>query len=398
MPKSIPINPICSESKPRLFILMPTMADKPLEDLPSRIWSWSLATINMWMEKVGANVEQLIQKHLDFNKLYDDGVVKLNTIKDVHVSKAQGENIKLMSENIIKVMIRLRSSKDCPRFLVPSEDLHLVPGVRVHGPDAESDAVVSTRLTNLENKNKEIMSILSEIRQSVNVKNSQFPPLQSGVSVPAMQVNGGNLQPSSGIQRSRGPGGIGGGGAPSFRNRSLSSKRGRDDGDDVTDHGNDENSWSTVTRRRRPAVKGASKAKLDNHGVVAAPFEVVVGNTHPDSDEELIKEVLIDVSRQMPENMKLDTDLKIEVVECLTKPREGVPFNPWSKSWRIRVENRFKEHILRPEAIPEGWTIRKYFPKRQARPPAAELHPNKKINVGAAASLLAGGQSSQQQQ
>ena len=69
--------------------------------------------------------------------------------------------------------------------------------------------------------------------------------------------------------------------------------------------------------------------------------------------EELIKEVLIDVSRQMPENMKLDTDLKIEVVECLTKPRERVPFNPWSKSWRIRVENRFKEHILRPEAIPD---------------------------------------------
>ena len=56
-------------------------------------------------------------------------------------------------------------------------------------------------------------------------------------------------------------------------------------------------------------------------GGEAAPYDVFVGNTHPDTTENIIKEVLAQVSLKMPEEMKLEEPLQILEVECLTKPR-----------------------------------------------------------------------------
>ena len=56
-------------------------------------------------------------------------------------------------------------------------------------------------------------------------------------------------------------------------------------------------------------------------GGEAAPYDVFVGNTHPDTTENIIKEVLAQVSLKMPEEMKLEKPLQILEVECLTKPR-----------------------------------------------------------------------------
>ena len=56
-------------------------------------------------------------------------------------------------------------------------------------------------------------------------------------------------------------------------------------------------------------------------GGEAAPYDVFVGNTHPQSTVEIVKEVLKKVSESMPEEMKLNEPLEILEVECLTKPR-----------------------------------------------------------------------------
>ena len=69
----------------------------------------------------------------------------------------------------------------------------------------------------------------------------------------------------------------------------------------------------------------------------------------------------------MPAEMKLSEPLEVEMVDELTKPREDGK-QPWSRNWRVQVPHRFREHILRPEAIPEGWTSRRFFPPRPRRP------------------------------
>ena len=117
---------------------------------------------------------------------------------------------------------------------------------------------------------------------------------------------------------------------------------------------------------------GTNQVKVT--GGEAAPYEVFVGNTHPDTTETIVKEVLAQVSQSMPEEMKLQEPLMILEVECLTKPRTDGR-KSWTKNWRVQVSNRFREHMLRPEAYPMGWSSRRYFPARAARPAVPPLNP-----------------------
>ena len=99
-----------------------------------------------------------------------------------------------------------------------------------------------------------------------------------------------------------------------------------------------------------------------------------VGNTHPDTTGDIVKKVLVQVSENMSEEMKLEEPLEILEVECLTKTRnDGSKI--WTRNWRVRVSNRFRAHMLRPEAYPVGWSSRRYFPARAARTPVAPLDP-----------------------
>lgn len=58
----------------------------------------------------------------------------------------------------------------------------------------------------------------------------------------------------------------------------------------------------------------------------------------------------------------------------------------WSRSWRVQVLNRFREHMLKSEAYPSGWSSRRYFPARPARSAVPPLYPNgreaKRPNLG----------------
>ena len=125
-------------------------------------------------------------------------------------------------------------------------------------------------------------------------------------------------------------------------------------------------------RRPRPVQHGT--AKVNVVGGEAAPFNIVIGNTHPDSTEEIIKNVLIKVAESMEGEHKLEEKLHILEAECLTKPREDGR-RIWSKTWRIQVPDRFKSHMMKLEAVPSGWTSRKYFPPRDPRPPVPALDP-----------------------
>ena len=137
-------------------------------------------------------------------------------------------------------------------------------------------------------------------------------------------------------------------------------------------------------RAPRPVQQGT--AQINVEGAEAAPFDIVVGNTHPDSTEEIIRDVLTRVSEALEGEDKLHEKLHIIEVECLTKPREDGS-RIWSKSWRIQVPNKFHAHMMKPQAVPTGWTSRKYFPPRLSRPPVPDLDPTQTQPPGKKAHL-----------
>ena len=102
---------------------------------------------------------------------------------------------------------------------------------------------------------------------------------------------------------------------------------------------------------------------------------LVIRTSHPKmSTEEIVTTVLKKVAEQVSSDGILEKPLEISEVECLTKPREDGR-RIWSKTWRVQVPNVFKEYMEKAEAYPAGWTSRKYFPPRPARPPTPELDP-----------------------
>ena len=185
--------------------------------------------------------------------------------------------------------------------------------------------------------------------QNVTQVPAQSSSNGSTLSVPSVSFGDVKTKPS--VNRSRTP-------SPSVKRQheDSESKSNKDD-------------WSEVVKRKRKpaATRGKSQVPLSINENVYAPYDVYIANTHPNCTDDLIKEVLTEIADNMPDEMKLNEKFRILEVECQTKPREGVKI--YSKSWRVRVENKFKEHICRPEAIPPGWTSRKFYYRREPRNP-----------------------------
>ena len=122
-------------------------------------------------------------------------------------------------------------------------------------------------------------------------------------------------------------------------------------------------------------------------GGEAAPFNIVVGNTHPESTKDIIENVLVQISKDLKEENKTGEHLEILEIECLTKPREEGR-RIWSRTWRKQVPNRFKDYLMQSDSIPVGWNSRRDFPPKAQRPPAAPLDllsgqlPPKRTNLG----------------
>ena len=309
----------------------------------------------------------------------------------------QGElkdRVRVLGTAVLSSLQELKNHADPPVFVVTSASLGMVPGVVKSNLKAEP--AVASRLDNMEKMLETLSKGMQEMKDNQKT--------QSQIQWPDLQLNGVPLQQTDkAAEHAQGPGRHGGVqvdprtgarnkllpvGGLGLRSRSDSRKRKAEqelqaqreqqvvDAQDNTQHG-DRQGWNDVAagrgRGRREKVQyGTSNLRVS--GGDAAPYDVFVGNTHPDSTEEVIKDVLKKVSESMPEELKLSEPLEILEVECLTKQRDdGRPL--WTKNWRVRVENKFREHMLRPEAFPAGWTSRRYFPPRDPRPKVASLDP-----------------------
>ena len=126
------------------------------------------------------------------------------------------------------------------------------------------------------------------------------------------------------------------------------------------------------------------KSEVTVAGCEAAPYEVFIGNTNTGSTDQIIKEVLVKCADSLPADVKLNEPLDILEITCLTKPSpDGTPLR--TKCWKIKVANKFREHMMKDEAFPCGWSHRRFFPKstRTTGPGVPPLEPVlKKPNMG----------------
>ena len=123
-------------------------------------------------------------------------------------------------------------------------------------------------------------------------------------------------------------------------------------------------------RRKQPRKVQYGNSTTGGESGEAAPYKVWIGNTHPESSEEIIREVLVEMGRRSKGDTGLAEDLQVLECECLTKAKTDGR-KPYTKQWRVKVPNRFREHMKKPEAYQVGWSSRRYFPARAEVP---DLH------------------------
>ena len=118
-------------------------------------------------------------------------------------------------------------------------------------------------------------------------------------------------------------------------------------------------------------------------GAEAAPLEIFVGNTNPRATEEIIRNVLVKCADNMPEKPKL----QVLDVKLLTNPDRDP--NPRFKSWKVIVPYSFKSMMENDSFYPNGWSHRKYFPKRaqHERNVRQHLDPNDPVNMEIASNV-----------
>ena len=269
-----------------------------------------------------------------------------------------------------KVMVL--KNKSVP-FYVPFGEMRNVPGFSVAGAEAERGTAVSARLSVVEQRTEDIFNMLKKIERQ---------PLGPAPAVTVTQPPGGSF---SSI--------VTGGGGAGLRQRSgsRSSDLGEPRKRALAEMENNKKKTDNEgfqeqkkkTRSRPKATAGSRTLTGQQAGMAeAAPVDIYIGNTHPRTTTEAnLKATLIDIAKDMPDGMQLTEDLVIEDVQCLTKAREGQEFKPWCLNWKVTVPGRFKDHMLRPEAILKGWTTRRYFPPklRRQEPPETPQNPTKKI-------------------
>ena len=252
--------------------------------------------------------------------------------------------------DMFDTVAKLVSENTLPMIVVSSEDLARLPLSKKKMDNAEV-ITVNCRLEALETMIKDVVSKVNKFNEKPTFANV----------APTVVVSQGALGGPGAVARpplvqgqpQGGPLGV-----PVHRERSSSVKRGYND---VTKDNLEKqtDNFQTVNHGRRKHRKmNYGTNKIEEAGAEAALIDVFVGNTNPRATGDIIKRVLIKCAEKMPENPKLE----ILEVKLLTNPERDP--NPRFKSWVVRVPYAFKTLMETDAFYPDGWSHRKYFPKR----------------------------------
>ena len=295
-------------------------------------------------------------------------------------------------------------------FWVSSEDIAKLPGVGPF-PDTLDEPEVSARLRSVDNQLVQMMEklksteklegIVETLAKTVTELQEQLKEKSEGRSLVAEQVQstqqsyahiaGGQQRLSrvQALQAKTGP-----------RERSASSKRNRDevDGDEEMQRdqrrrrlvheelqqsrearalhpalsGSDlsqglrriaqehvvgqNDGFQEVQRRKRMTKKGCSTVEAE--GGAKPPYSVFISGTSTNTDEETVKEKLMECARVIREAGD-EKELEIVGVEHI-KLKIPVGETPRSKCWKVTVSPEWADHMLKGEAYPAAWGWRKW--------------------------------------
>ena len=383
------------------------------------IEDWVLATVHMWVVKLDKQeARRLIETKITFERVYE-AFVKLTEeaqcsgkpVKHTDGGKA-GTAIEQTAKEIVDVIYDLDKRADCPRFLLSSRDLCQVPGTI----QSNSDVVpLDSRMEELENTVKLLVKGFADMKASPapvsfatvagnNPYQGRGVPVGGGHGVGAQRggvglglgAHGGRVGrggPAQGGARSR-VDSLSGRGNQVPRDR-LPSESKRTHEEMLADEEQSEEAQFQYPKGRKPRKVNYGKCNVEVAGGEAAPYDVFIGNTNPASTPEIIQEVLEKCAEMLPEENKLSEPLQVLNVTCLTRPHENCdPLR--TKCWKVTVANKFREHMLKDESYPYGWSHRRYFPKKNQNsvPP---LDPTCSVPKRQLLSAAAGGPPSAQQ-
>ena len=359
--------------------------------------NWVAACVAMWSNTMPKEeIIELMVKKFDI-RLMEEMSKRINSFEE-KLTEVGEKKIVMSLDGVSSTMAdrlyeKVLNLKFKVVFYVPFADLSRVPGVKTDSPAAECAPAVSARLSVVEQRTEDIYEMLRKMANRPPVPVPAAPP-------PTVQVTPAPGETFSSV--------VAGGGGAGLRSESRErrareaseARRKRDRAEMEARTGADRDGFQPDRRNQRKSrhkgVQGTRTIAGQRASEAVAPVDIYIGNTGLKMTEDKVKELLIEFSKDMPEGMKLDEDLEIEEVVCLTKPRDGQEFHPWCLNWRVRVPGRFKDHMLRPESIPSGWTTRRYFPPRQRRQEPEDMNQSKRRMVTSQLEAASGGSSSQQ--
>ena len=334
-----------------------------------------LGTVHMYHEKLPrSDVLELIETNFDEGEIFAAlGVLHDALGMDAPHGRQTSTNrtaVAAYAIDLYDTVSKLVNDGKLPLIVVSSDDLARLPLSKKTMDNAEV-TTVNCRLETLENMMKDMASKVNKMSEKPSFANA----VPTVVVDNAPKVGGGS-------------GGAGGNGqgppARPVREKSPAVKRGYNDAvKDARDNSADDKDFQAVNHRRKPRKMNYGTNKIEEVDAEAAPIDVFVGNTNPRATEEIIKRVLIKCAERMPEK----PDLKILEVKLLTNPERDP--HPRFKSWKVRVPYAFKTLLEDNSFYPDGWSHRKYFPKRlnQDRNVRPHLDPNDPVNMEIAAGI-----------
>ena len=344
-------------------------------------------------------VIELCAKNFDFRVL-SSAAEKLNEHKSVQKQNDRVSIPQTGESQVLAIRIFDRISfliGKSVNFYVSSHELCMIPGVIKTGAAAVSEVAVSARLSTVETTLAGILDVVNELRHR---------PTQQQLQVPTVTV-----QPPAGGQQQQQPGGQPG--VNSFADaaaraaalppvervaRGGQAQRAGGQSRDTTPGGTKRirTEDNNDKKKIRPKVtQGNGKFKSSKLSLVP-PSQIYIGNVNADLSAKDVEETLIEAAEDpnIPDDIKLSSKLEILEVKDLTKERPDGS-RPWNRNWVVTVPHKHRDYMLRPEALPEGWTSRKYFPARPKRPDTgAGNHfktPTPEQIAAAAAAQAAGG-------
>ena len=345
-------------------------------------------------------VIELCAKNFDFRVL-SSAAEKLNEHKSVQKQNDRVSIPQTGESQVLAIRIFDRISfliGKSVNFYVSSHELCMIPGVIKTGAAAVSEVAVSARLSTVETTLAGILDVVNELRHR---------PTQQQLQVPTVTV-----QPPAGGQQQQ-PGGQPG--VNSFAEaaaraaallpvervaRGGQAQRAGGQSRDTTPGGTkrirtEDNNDKKKIKTRPKVTQGNGKFKSSKLSLVP-PSQIYIGNVNADLSAKDVEETLIEAAEDpnIPDDIKLSSKLEILEVKDLTKERPDGS-RPWNRNWVVTVPHKHRDYMLRPEALPEGWTSRKYFPARPKRPDTgAGNHfktPTPEQIAAAAAAQAAGG-------